>query len=384
MKIKDPIKQAIRINYFFLAFSLGTFNPYIAPFFKETLGISNIQLGILLLVRPVVALISQVIWGTIIDSYGHRSRWATVLSVCAGCMTPLFLLGHSMMSLCIIFSLWSFFHSPLLSLSDALAFDYLGHHRRMHLAFLRLFASMGWIIAVLSLGIVYDFWSLKAMFVIFPFGILISALATSRIPREISVGVQKSWKVVHQIMMKRNVLFFLVAVILFETANQMSYQFLSVYGRFLGANHIQIGSIWAVATFSEMITMLVFVKVVQKIGIKKILAVGMVVTVFRWTPMMFVNAWWQIIPFQLLHAFTLTFGYLGAALFMDLESPAHIRFTAQAFYGMFVVNTGMILGSLLGGLLSEYWGYGVLYGTAGVLAAVSSGVLICCVHEPGK
>ncbi|MCJ7813071.1 MFS transporter [bacterium] len=384
MKINDPIKQAIRVNYFFLAFSLGTFNPYIALFFKDTLGISNIQLGILLLVRPVVALISQVFWGTIIDGHGHRGRWAAILSICAGCVTPLFLLGHSITSLGILFAIWSFFHSPLLSLSDAVAFDYLGHHRRMHLAFLRIFASMGWIIAVLSIGIIYDFWSLKAMFVIFPFGILISALATSRIPREISVGVQKSWQVVHQLMMKRNVLFFLVAVILFETANQMSYQFLSVYGRFLGANNIQIGSIWAVATLSELITMLAFVKVAQKIGIKKILAIGMVVTVFRWTPLAFVNAWWQVIPFQILHAFTLTFGYLGAALFMDLESPAHIRFTAQAFYGMFVVNIGVIFGSFLGGLLSDHWGYGALYGTAGAIAAVASCVLICCVHEPGK
>ncbi|MBN2030672.1 MFS transporter [bacterium] len=384
MKIKDPVKQAIRVNYFFLAFSMGAFHPYIAPFFKETLNISNIQLGMLLLVRPAIALISQVVWGVIIDRHGHRSRWAAILSICSGCIAPLFLLGHSIMTLGVLFALWSFFQSPLFPLSDAVAFDYLGHHRRMRLAFLRIFASLGWIMAVLSVGKIYDLWDLKAIFIIFPFGVLISALALSRIPAEISVGVQKSWQVVHQLMMKQNVLYFLVAVILFETANQMCYQFLSVYGKFLGASNVQVGTIWAVATISELITMLTFLKVVQKIGIKKVLAIAMVITIFRWIPMAFVHAWWQVIPFQTLHAFTLTFGYLGAALFMNLESPDHIRFSAQAFYGMFVINTGMILGSFLGGFLSDHWGYGALYGTAGVIVACASAVLICCVHEPDK
>jgi predicted MFS family arabinose efflux permease len=130
--------------------------------------------------------------------------------------------------------------------------------------------------------------------------------------------------------------------------------------------------------------MLSFLKVVQKVGIKKILAIAMVITVFRWTPLIFVNAWWQLLPFQTLHAFTLTFGYIGAAMFMDLESPAEIRFTAQAFYGMFVMNAGLLMGSFLGGFLSDRWGYGALFGTSGALAAIACVVLICCVREPGK
>ena len=382
--MRDRIRTVIRTNYYFLAFSLGAFNPFIAPFFKETFGISNIELGLLLLVRPVSALISQIFWGTIIDSHGHRGRWAAILSLSSGCIAPLFLLGKSIVSLGFIFALWSFFYSPLITLADTLAFDYLGHHRRSRLAFLRVFASLGWITAVMSVGKIYDFWGLKTMFLIFPVGVFISSLAVSRVPREAAVGVRKSWRTVRKLMLNRNVLLFICAVLLFETANQMAYQFLSVYAVYLGASNFQLGWIWAVATGAELITMLTFLKVVQRIGIKKILTIAMLMTVFRWTSLIFVKAWWQLLPFQTLHAFTLTFGYLGAAMFMDLESPSEIRFTAQAFYGMFVLNTGLILGSFSGGWLSGHFGYGALFGTAGLLTTVALIVLVCFVKEPGQ
>jgi len=382
--IKDKVKQSIRINYFFLSFSLGAFNPFIAPFFKETLNISNMQLGLMLLVRPATALISQIFWGALIDSRGHRSLWATILCLCAGCVAPLFLLGKSLISLTLIFGLWSFFHAPLYSLADALSFDYLGRHQRMRLAFLRIFASFGWIFAVIMVGKIYDLWGLKIMFLLFPIGMFVSAIASSRVPRESSVRVKESWRVVKQLMLKKNVLFFILAVLLFETGNNMAYQFLSVYARFLGANNVQIGWVWAIATIAELATMLLFLKTAQKIGIKKILAIAMVFTVFRWTPLLFINTWWHLLPFQILHAFTLTFGYLGAAMFMEMESPEEIRFSAQAFYGMFVLNAGVMVGSFLGGFLSTRWGYGALYGTAGILAALASVVLIGFVREPGK
>jgi PPP family 3-phenylpropionic acid transporter len=382
--MRDKIRTVIRTNYFFLAFSLGAFNPFIAPFFKETLGISNIQLGLLLLVRPISALISQIFWGAIIDSHGHRGRWAAILSLSSGCIAPLFLLGKSLFSLGFIFALWSFFYSPLFTLADALSFDYLGHHRRSRLAFLRIFASMGWILAVMSVGKIYDLWGMRQMFVIFPVGIFIAAFAAGRVPRKAPIGVRKSWSTVRQLMLNRNVLFFLVAVILFETANQMAYQFLSVYARSLGASNAQLGWIWAIATGAEMITMLAFLKAVQTIGIKKILSIAMLMTVFRWTSLIFINSWWQLLPFQTLHAFTLTFGYLGAAMFMDLESPAEIRFTAQAFYGMFVTNTAVLLGSFFGGWLSDRFGYDALFGASGLLSVAALIVLVCRVREPGK
>ncbi|MBN2102785.1 MFS transporter [bacterium] len=381
--MKDKIKNSIRVNYFFLSFSLAAFNPYIAPFFKESLGISNMQLGLLLLVRPMTALISQIFWGAIIDSHGHRGLWATVLCVCSACVTPFFLLGRSLLSLAFLFGLWSFFYAPLFSLADALSFDYLGHHQRMRLAFLRIFASFGWIFALTMVGKIYDLWGLKLIFIIFPVGVFISAIASSRVPRESSAGVKQSWRTVKQLMMKKNVQFFILAVLLFETGNHMAYQFLSVYARFLGANNVQIGWIWAIATIAELATMLAFLKTAQKYGIKKILAIAMIFTVFRWTPLLFINAWWHLIPFQTLHAFTLTFGYLGAAMFMEMESPAVIRFSAQAFYGMFVLNVGAMLGSFLGGFLSSHWGYGALFGTSGVLAFLASIVLIGLVREPG-
>ncbi|MBN1779964.1 MFS transporter [bacterium] len=378
------MKHYVRGNYFFYAFALGSLYPYFAPYFKETLSISNFELGLLLLVRPAMSLVSQLFWSRFIDSHGHRSRWAVILSVASAGLAPFILLGRSLSAIVVLFAIWSFFNAPLNTLMDAVAFDYLGTHRRMRLAFLRIFASMGWITATMSLGRLYDIAGLSCAFLVFPAGVLIAAWFVNRIPGDASNNQEKSHhsRLMRQLLVKPRILIFLMTVLIFETANNMGYQFLSVYGKFLGANNVQVGWIWAIGTIAETVTMLTFVKIVQKTGTKKILAIGMIMTVFRWVPMAFIHSWWQLLPFQMLHAFTFTFGYLGAAMFMDMESPSQIRFTAQAFYSLFVLNTGAIMGSFLGGVISDHRGYGASFALAGILTAVAAVMLMVFVKEP--
>jgi PPP family 3-phenylpropionic acid transporter len=167
-----------------------------------------------------------------------------------------------------------------------------------------------------------------------------------------------------------------------ETANQMAYMFLSVYAKDLGANNSQVGWLWASATGAEMVTMFFMPKIIRRIGLKKILFFGTFFVLFRWAPFAFMDAWWQLLPFQLIHIITLTFVYVGAVIFMDMESSPKIRFSAQAFYSTFVLNGSNILGSYLGGEISQYFGYPALFLISGVMGLISSVIILLWVREP--
>jgi len=376
------VKSAIRGNYFFYSFAIGCAFPYLAVYFKDILGVNDSQLGFLLMVRPAIAILAQPFWSMAADTGGHRGRLAFVLALTAGVLFPFVSLAKNLLLLVGLLAIWSFFNAPLNTISDAVAFHYLGHHKRLRFAYFRIFASFGWIAAVLLVGKIFDRYGVQKLFIFYSVGILIAVLFLWRIPRDEKTTWGRGLDAIRELLTKRNVIFFLIAVFIFETANQMGYAFLSVYSRSLGASYLEIGWIWAIATFSEVITMLTFVHIIKRINLKNILLLAMILTVVRWVPFGLMHVWWQLLPLQILHAFTLTFGYIGAATFMDMESSHEIRFSAQAFYSTFVLNSAAITGAVLGGQISQHWGYSRLYLTSGILALAGAIIMAVFVKNP--
>lgn len=376
-------KTAIRSNYFFCLFAIGSASPYLAPYFKEYLGVNNHELGILLMVRPAMALLGQPFWSMAADSYGHRSKITVFLALASAVLFPLILIGRNLLSVVVMLALSSFFFTPLNSISDTITFDYLGHEKRNHFGSFRIFASLGFFVSVATSGLLYDHIGLKWLFPIFSIGMLGSAFFIKDVPsKPHKTSLQDSGRALLVFLKKRNIRFFIAAMLVSETANQMAYMFLSVYAKQLGAKNSQVGWIWAAATGAEMVTMFFMPKIIRRTGLKKILFLGTFFVLFRWAPFAFMHAWWQLLPFQLVHIITLTFVYVGAVIFMDMESSPKIRFSAQAFYSTFVLNGANILGSYLGGEISQYFGYPVLFFISGILGVIASAIILFFVREP--
>jgi MFS transporter, PPP family, 3-phenylpropionic acid transporter len=380
----DP-KKSIRLNYFFCLFAMGSAFPYLAPWFKETLGVSNRELGILLAIRPAVALLGQPFWSMVADTTGHRSRIASILAMASALTFPLVFFGTGIVTVVAALALSAFFITPLNSISDTLTFDCLGHEKRNHFGRFRIFASLGYFAAVASVGTLYDRTGLAWLFPLFAAGMLLAAASVGRVPsRAHPVSFRDGGRALAEFLQKRNVRWFLAAMMVSETANQMAYMYLSVFAKQLGANNAQVGWIWAAATGAEMVTMFFMVRIIRRAGLKKILFLGTFFVLFRWAPFAAMNAWWQLLPFQLVHIVTLTFVYVGAVIFMDTEASSKIRFSAQAFYSTFVLNGANILGSCLGGEISQYFGYRALFVISGILGVAASAIVLFFVHEPGR
>jgi MFS transporter, PPP family, 3-phenylpropionic acid transporter len=378
-------KTAIRANYFFCLFAMGSAFPYIAPFFKETLHVSNHQLGILLMVRPAVALLCQPLWSMAADSYGHRSRLAAWMALSSALLFPLIYLGKDLLSVVMLLAVSALFIAPMNSTNDTIAFDHLGHEKRNLFGRFRIFASLGFFVSVAVSGILYDRIGLRWMFLIFSTGMLCAAFAIKDVPsKPHRTSIRDSGRALAGFLAKRNVRLFILAMMISETANQMAYMFLSVYAKQLGANNSQVGWIWASATGAEMITMFFMPRIIRRAGLKKILFFGTFFVLFRWAPFAFMNAWWQLLPCQLVHIVTLTFVYVGAVIFMDMEGSPKIRFSAQAFYSTFVLNGSNIIGSYLGGEISQYLGYPALFLISGAMGVVSSAIILFWLREPPR
>jgi PPP family 3-phenylpropionic acid transporter len=296
---------------------------------------------------------------------------------------PLIFWGKDLLSVVMLLALSALFITPMNSTNDTITFDHLGPGHRNQFGRYRIFASLGFFVAVALSGIVYDRFGLKWMFPIFSAGMLFSAWSIRGVPsRQHKTSLKDGGAAFAGFLKKRNVRFFILAMFVSETANQMAYMFLSVYAKQLGAHNAQVGCLWAAATGAEIFTMFLMPRIIRRAGLKKILFFGTFFVLFRWAPFAFMNSWWQLLPFQLVHIITLTFVYVGAVIFMDMESSPKIRFTAQAFYSTFVLNGSNILGSYMGGEISQYFGYPALFLISGALGVVSSIIILLWVRDP--
>jgi MFS transporter, PPP family, 3-phenylpropionic acid transporter len=377
-------KTAIRSSYFFCLFAMGSAFPFLPVFLKERLGLSNIALGLVLMVRPAMAILGQPFWSWMADSTRKRSHLASFLALMSAILFPLVLMGHRLPAVMLLLALSAFFVMPLNSMSDTITFDYLGESRRNHFGIFRIFASLGFFTAVMLVGPIYDRLGLRWLFLLFALGMLGSAWVIREVPSRRGSQPQNGfgWDPLLAFLKKRNVLFFLVAILVSETANQMAYIFLSLYAKSIGANNTQTGWIWASATAMEMLTMIAMPRIIRRMGLRRILILGTFFVLFRWAPVAFIHHWWLIFPFQCFHMITLTFIYVGAAIFMDAEASPSIRFTAQAFFSTFILNGSSLLGSLLGGEISQRFGYQTLYLVCGFLGVIAAAIMFSFVHTP--
>jgi len=379
-----PTKIRIKGNYFFLFFAVGCTAPFLPPFFKEYFQLTDRQLGLVLMARPLIIILAQPLWSMIADTSGQRAGLAAILSVMTGLVFMLIPQASGMTMLLIFVGIWALFHSPINSLADAVTFDYLGNHSRMRFASFRVFASIGFIGSVAFVGRILDRFGVEKMFPMYAGLMLLAALTVFRIPATAKMPLKSGWNSVKSVLRNRNVLFFLIAILLGESGNQMAYAFLSLHAKTLGAANLHVGWIWGIATSAEVITLLFFLKISKRIGIKRILMLGTFSGVIRWAGFALVPHWLLLIPFQLLHAMTYSFIYVGSAIFMDMESPREIRFTAQAFFSTIVLNAAAIIGTFTGGQIAHFFNYRILFFGSAILGLLSTLSILFLVKQPSE
>jgi PPP family 3-phenylpropionic acid transporter len=376
------VSNAIRLNYLFYAVAGGCTYPYLAPYFKKALHVSDAQLGLIIMIRPLMALVGQPFWSVIADGSGRRSHLAVLLLCIAVAAAPL-LMAPTTPGLCLfLFAVWSFFNAPINTLSDSIALDYLGSEGRTRFAGFRVFVSIGFLVAVAFVGFLYDRMGVSWQFPVYSALALASVVFLWKIPPVSGTPLKQGWLALCDLLSKRNVLIFLVAIFLAETANAMGLAFLSVYSEALGANNVQVGWVWGMGTTCEIVTMLLFARIYPRLGVRKILLIGFAAVIIKWFPFAHVHAWWQIIPLQTMHAFTLTFLYVGSVTFMDMESHKGIRVTAQAFYTMFILNTANVVGSILAGWISQRHGMPAIYEASSLMGVAALAILLAFVRSP--
>ncbi|MBI5921478.1 MAG: MFS transporter [Betaproteobacteria bacterium] len=365
-----------RLSFWYFSYFafIGAFSPYFSLYLQH-LGHSAWDISILLSLMQVMRLAAPNLWGWLADRYGSKTRMVCGSAACSLVAFCGLWLTTSFAGLFVAIALLAFFWSAALPLVEALTLRHLQHQAERYSS-IRLWGSVGFIVAVTGGGIMLDRLPMESLLwlsTLLLAGILVSALI---VPEAAPESVPTPASPLGAALRQPKVLTLLAASFLMSAAHGPLYVFYSIhlvandYGKTL------VGELWAISVVAEILVFLWMPRLLQRHALRSILLACFACAVVRFLLIGWgVQSLAAILLAQLLHG--ATFGAYHAAVIATLHRwfPDRQQARAQALYGSVSFGAGGMLGSLLSGWTWGIYGAGWTYSIA-ALFALAGGLLV--------
>lgn len=355
--------------YFFYFASLGALIPFWGLYLQDR-GFSPIAIGELTATFMATKIVAPNLWGWIADRTGSRLpivRLASILSLLI--FSGIFAVD-GFRGIALVMTLFSFFWNASLPQMEAVTFNHLGP-RIHHYAGIRLWGSVGFIVAVLALGAVVERTGTgvvpQLVLVLFA-GIWLSSLT---IPDSVQPVVGHKSPSVTRLLRKPEVAAFLVSCFLMQASHGVYYAFYSIHLTEAGYSSAAVGGLWAWGVVAEVILFLRMHHLLRRFGARSVLLASLGLAVLRWLLIgnFIGNLAIQIFA-QALHAATFGAFHASAIHLVHHYFSGRTQGRGQALYSSLSFGAGGALGSLIGGMLWGGAGAGVTFGLSALAAGL--------------
>jgi PPP family 3-phenylpropionic acid transporter len=137
-------------------------------------------------------------------------------------------------------------------------------------------------------------------------------------------------------------LIFLMAASFDQGSHAFYYAYGGLHWRALGYSGAVIGAIWPLGVVAEAGLFSISLRLFRSIGATRLLVLGGVGCVIRWTILSFDPPFALVVFAQVLHGATFALAHLGAMYFVLKAVPPRLSATAQSLYA--VASNGIVMG----------------------------------------
>ena len=341
--------------YFVYYFFVGAFVPYWGLYLKSE-QFSPADIGILMSLFQISRIFAPNFWGWLADHTGKRAQWIKLTAFLGLCGFTAVFWAHSFYWLFFVMAALSLFTSSTLPLAESLTLAHLattnGHYSRI-----RMWGSLGFIVASLVLGYVIDWAGIKSLlWFLLAVQIVLFSL-THTLPDAKVEAHEHDHFSIWQVIKQPNVLALLIGCALMVTAHGVLYNFYSIYLSDHGYSKGTIGLLWSVGVICEIGIFMLMPKIMARYSLKTILFISLLLAVIRFTMIGFaVDNIILLVIAQSLHA--ATFGSFHAASVEVITQFFNGRHQAkgQAIYNSVAYGIGGTVGGVAGGYALQYLG----------------------------
>ena len=351
------VPAALRLAAFYLAYFayVGAFTPYF-PLYLSGRGLTPAELATVLAMPQLARVFAPTFWGWLADR--HDARRAVVVTSCAALAATASVLS-----------------AGGLPLVEAITLSTLAG-RSGHYGPIRLWGSIGFIVAVLLVGAWLDDHA-PATLPTLLLGLALAALAASVAlpvggisPRTSDAGAgpgnfpASAWALIG-------------AGFCMAAAHGALYAFLTLHLQRLGYSGKSIGALWTLGVLAEIVVFLYLPALFRRFSLSTILLASLLAAVVRFTAIGWAAAYLAVLVVaQLLHA--ATFGAFHAASVAAVHRlfPASAHARGQALFSSLAYGGGGAAGALLAGWAWERGGPALTFSLAAGSAALGASILL--------
>lgn len=324
--------------------------PYWGLYLKS-LNYSAKEIGVVGALLAGTRIVAPNLWGWLGDKTGRRLRIIRIGSFMAcACFTGI-LIDQRFGWLVFVVAAYTFFWNAVLAQFEVTTLAYLeGQPHRYSL--IRLWGSIGFIVVVVGLGLIFDYISIRYLPVfIFSFLAMIWLSSLSISDRRVEHG-SESGQGFWQILLQKPVLCFLFASFLLQVSFGPYYTFYSVYLEAYNYSRTVIGFLWALGVMAEVLIFFVMHRLLPAYGVRNLLLFSLAMAVLRWWLIACYAESVSVLFFaQLLHAFTFGTAHAVAIELIRSFFGGRHQGQGQAVYSAASFGAGGAIGAAIAGVL---------------------------------
>ena len=324
-----------------------------APNYLGTIGFSAGDIGWTYAVGPIAAIIAPVFVGMIADRFFAAQHVMAAMHILGGLLmfaaAKMMTGGSSPATINFVIFLSQLTYYPTLAMSNTLAMKNIQDTEK-DFPLIRVLGTIGWIVAGSTLRWMKWETGVEMFYLTAGAGILLGiySLTLPHTPpvKEANVSIGRMLGLdALALLAKPSYLIFVLASFLICIPLSFYYQITS---RIVEMTGLPIGLTMSYGQMSEIFFMLVMPLFFRKLGVKWMLAVGMLAWVIRYALFSFGapdEIRWMIIGGIVLHGICYDFFFVTGQIYTDQVAPKHIRAQAQGLIVLFTLGLGMFIGA---------------------------------------
>ncbi|MDG2207467.1 MAG: MFS transporter [Pirellulales bacterium] len=301
---------------------------------------------------PIAAIFAPLFLGLIADRFFASEKVMGLLLVLGGaimCAIPYFAMEKSGSVMVWLMTAYMCCYMPTLGLSNTIAFAHIPDQN--HFPKIRVWGTIGWIVAGLALGVsgwsssLNIFWLGAVSSILL--GIYSFTLPHTPPPAKEKTLDLRSLLMLDAFRMMKNRSFFVFAVCSTLICIPLGYYY-GETSRYLGnSGFTEAGSTMTLGQMSEIFFMLLIPFFFRKLGVKMMLMIGMASWVLRYVLFAFGapdQVTWMLLLGVLLHGICYDFFFVTGFMYTDNKAPTEIRGQAQSLLVFLTQGLGLFFG----------------------------------------
>lgn len=308
----------------------------------------------------IATMISPFLVGMVADRYFSAQKIMGVLHIVGALALFLLTLTTNIYLFIGIVLFYSLLYMPTIALSNSVAFSQMSDPGKQF-PLVRMFGTVGWIAA----GLLVGYMALETTtytFYIAAGGSLLLGLFSFTLPNvppkgkeEVSAS-QVLGTEAFVLFKNRSYLVFFISAILICIPLSFYYGFTNLYLHEAGMENAAGKMIYGQA--SEAIFILAIPLLLKRIGVKKMLLVGMAAWVLRYVLFAYGDSGqnlWMLYTGIILHGVCYDFFFVTGYMYTDNRAGEKIKSAAQGLFTFATYGLGMVIGTWFSGIVADYY-----------------------------